>query len=150
MVQGTKAYLQDKNGTNLLVGTDWSMVQNRPANLATTNQLPKLGLQQRDGITYSNGAYDWDHVNNGYNCTYRIADMGSGKIVELRIMFGVSHDIELPKVVEPDQNIQSWYPTGIDHVFIEQRGTVIGLDVWANNYPKDTMISYHNMYFTSL
>uniref|UniRef100_UPI0035D051AA hypothetical protein n=1 Tax=Bartonella sp. CL71SXKL TaxID=3243540 RepID=UPI0035D051AA len=90
MATGTKAYLQDKDGKNLLVGTDWSMVANKPTNLASTDQLPVLGQVRRDGINFLNGCYDWDHVNNGYNCCYRIADLGSFKLIELRMMFGCS------------------------------------------------------------
>ena len=73
-----KVYIKDKDGNDLLVATDWSIIQNKPSNLATTNQLPVLGAWQRDGIIYKNGAYDWDHVNNGYNCAYRIADLLMG------------------------------------------------------------------------
>ena len=60
MATGTKAYIEDKDGNNILPATDWSIVQNKPTNLATTDQLPTLGPWQRDGIVYKNGAYDWD------------------------------------------------------------------------------------------
>ena len=53
-----KVYIKDKDGNDLLVATDWSIIQNKPSNLATTNQLPVLGAWQRDGIIYKNGAYD--------------------------------------------------------------------------------------------
>ena len=48
----SKVYIKDKDGNDLLVATDWSIIQNKPSNLATTNQLPVLGAWQRDGIIY--------------------------------------------------------------------------------------------------
>ena len=162
MAEGTKAYLQDKDGKNLLVASDWSMVQNKPNNLATTNQLPVLSNWQRDGLVYKNGAFDWDHVNNGWNCAYRIADMGSFKIIELRLVFGVDHDItttteviDLPAAIRPDGNIEhselssaGWTPNIAsvsfrnDHISIAKAGTD---KVLAN-----TEISFHLVYFTTL
>lgn len=160
MATGTKAYIEDRDGNKILPATDWSIIQNKPGNLATTNQLPTLTGQQRDGINYFNGAYDYDHVNNGWNCTYRIADMGSFKLVELRLIFAINKDvakngwfkcIELPKIISPDQNIQSWYPTSINGVIVEQRGLEVGINAWGDHgYSKDSMISYHNTYLTTL
>lgn len=159
MATGQKAYLQDKNGQNLLVATDWSMIQNKPNNLATTDQLPTLTHGwTRDGITYSNGGYDYDHVNNGWNCAYRVADLGAFKIVELRIMFAVDHDVtsqikvvSLPKICQPDTNEQSWYPTQVPNVYVFQNQTDI--NVYAQNggkLPANQLVSFHNMYFTTL
>ena len=62
MATGTKAYIEDKDGNTILPATDWSIVQNKPTNLATTNQLPTLGPWQRDGIVYKNGEIGRAHV----------------------------------------------------------------------------------------
>lgn len=162
MVEATKAYLRDKDNKNLLVASDWSIIQNKPENIATTDQLPKLGPWKRDGITYKNGAYDWDHVNNGMNCAYRIADMGGFKIVELRLVFGVNHDftddtevIDLPKVIRPDGNEELWSATGLRGVFIHTTpdGNVHVYCQKFNDqdrYPHDACLTYHTVYFTTL
>lgn len=162
MATGTKAYLQDKDGKNLLIGSDWSIIQNKPENLATTNQLPKLGAWQRDGIVYKNGAYDWDHVNNGYNCAYRIADLGSFKLVEVRLAFGVNHDIvndteviNLPKIAQSGWNEETWDATGIRGVFIHVTPDS-GIHVYCqkfgdgDKYTANGLLTWHRMYFSSL
>lgn len=161
MATGEKAYLQDKNGTNLLVGTDWSMVQNKPKNLATTDQLPTLGGWQRDGIEYENGAYDWDHVNNGYNCAYRIADMGSFKFVELRMIFGSTQDIvnetkllTLPQVCRADGNEEEWFATNIRGVFIHLKNDSVSVYCQqfqsGDKYTANAMLSFHTTYLSAL
>lgn len=161
MATGEKAYLQDKNGTNLLVGTDWSMVQNKPKNLATTDQLPTLGGWQRDGIEYENGAYDWDHVNNGYNCAYRIADMGSFKFVELRMIFGSTQDIvnetkllTLPQVCRADGNEEEWFATNNRGVFIHLKNDSVSVYCQqfqsGDKYTANSMLSFHTTYLSAL
>lgn len=162
MATGTKAYLEDHDGNNILPATDWSMIQNKPSNLATTDQMPKLGSWQRDGITYKNGAYDWDHVNNGYNCAYRLADMGSFKLVELRLAFGVSNDvttdtevIDLPQAIRPDGDEELWSATGVRGVFIHSTpdGSIhiyCQKIVDGDKYTKDSLLTYHTVYFTTL
>lgn len=164
MDQATKAYLRDKDNNNLLVASDWSIIQNKPKNIATTDQLPKLGPWQRDGIEYKNGAYDWDHVNNGYNCAYRVADMGSFKIVEVRLAFGVNQDIvndteviDLPKVIKPDGNEELFSATGIRGVFIHttpDNNVHVYCQHFSDNdgskYTKDGLLTYHTTYFTTL
>lgn len=162
MGQATKAYLRDKDNNNLLVASDWSIIQNKPENIATTDQLPKLSDWQRDGIEYKNGAYDWDHVNNGYNCAYRVADMGSFKIVEVRLAFGVNQDIvndteviDLPNVIKPDGNEELWSATGTRGVFIHTTPDgnvhVYCQEFGANDkYTKDGLLTYHTTYFTTL
>lgn len=162
MAEGTKAYLQDKDGKNLLVASDWSMIANRPGNLATTNQLPVLGEWKRDGIIYKNGAYDWDHVNSGWNCAYRIADMGSFKIIELRLVFGVNHDvtasieaIDLPAAIKPDGNIEhqeltnGGWTTSVG--VIRFTGSSIYVSGLGNQkLVANTELSFHTTYFTTL
>ena len=46
-----KVYIKDKDGNDLLVATDWSIINGKPNNLATTNQLPTLGAVQISRIT---------------------------------------------------------------------------------------------------
>lgn len=161
MATGEKAYLQDKNGTNLLVGTHWSMVEGKPTNLATTDQLPTLGGWQRDGIEYENGAYDWDHVNNGYNCAYRIADMGSFKFVELRMIFGSTQDIvnetkllTLPQVCRADGNEEEWFATNIRGVFIHLKNDSVSVYCQqfqaGDKYTANGMLSFHTTYLSAL
>lgn len=161
MAEGTKAYIEDHDGNKILPATDWSIIQNKPTNLATTGQLPKLSPWQRDGLVYKNGAYDWDHVNNGYNCAYRVADMGSFKMVELRMVFGVNHDIvddteaiELPRAIQGDGNEEEWVATGVRGIFIHFAQS--HLNVYCqkfgdgDKYSANTMLSYHTTYFTTL
>lgn len=162
MAEATKVFLKDKDNKNLLVASDWSIVQNKPKNIATADQLPKLGPWKRDGIVYKNGAYDWDHVNNGMNCAYRIADLGSFKLVELRLAFGVNRDIvadteviDLPKVIRPDGNEELWSATGCRGVFIHTTGDG-NVHVYCqkfgdqDRYAKDGCLTYHTVYFTTL
>ena len=165
MADGQKAYLQDKNGNNILPATDWSIVQNKPANLATSDQLPKLSTWKSDGITYENGGYDFDHVNNGMNCAYRVADMGSFKIVELRLAFACSKDvpagsgdlkvIDLPKAIQADGDEEVWAATGIANVFIHFRNENVSiycqqLPDGGGKYTHDAMLTFHTVYFTTL
>lgn len=162
MATGTKAYIEDKDGNNILPATDWSIVQNKPTNLATTDQLPTLGPWQRDGIVYKNGAYDWDHVNNGYNCAYRIADLGSFKLVEVRLAFGVNHDIvgdteviNLPKVAQSGWNQETWDATGCRGVFIHVTPDS-SIHVYSqqfnsgDKYTHDGLLTWHRMYFSTI
>ena len=162
MATVTKAYIEDKDGNNILPATDWSIVQNKPTNFATTNQLPTLGPWQRDGIVYKNGAYDWDHVNNGYNCAYRIADLGSFKLVEVRLAFGVNHDIvgdteviNLPKVAQSGWNQETWDATGIRGVFIHVTPDS-SIHVYSqqfssgDKYTHDGLLTWHRMYFSTI
>ena len=164
MATGTKAYLQDKDGKNLLVGTDWSIIQNKPNNLATTDQLGKLSSWKNDGITYKNGGYDWDHVNNGLNCAYRVADMGSFKIVELRLAFAVSQDIpggtgdveviDLPHAIQADGDEEVWEATGVRGIFVHFKNESISVYCQkfsdGDKYPKDGLLTFHTVYFTTL
>ena len=161
MAEGTKAYIEDRDGNKILPATDWSIVQNKPTNLARTDQLPTLGPWQRDGFVYKNGAYDWDHVNNGYNCAYRIADMGSFKQVELRLAFGLNQDvvgdteaIELPRIIQADGNEEVWQATGIRGVFVHFANSHV--DVYCqkfgdgDKYSANGLITFHTMYFTTI
>lgn len=161
MADGTKAYIEDKDGNKILPATDWSIIQNKPTDLATTGQLPTLGPWQRDGLVYKNGAYDWDHVNNGYNCAYRVADMGSFKLVELRLVFGVNQDIvndteviELPRAIQADGDEEVWQATGIRGVFTHFKNS--GISVYCqkfadgDKYTANGMISFHTTYLTTI
>lgn len=162
MAEGTKAYIEDQDGNKILPATDWSIVQNKPTNLARTDQLPSLSPWQRDGIVYKNGAYDWDHVHNGYNCAYRVADMGSFKLVEVRLVFGVNQDIvndteviDLPRSIQPDGDEEINQATGIRGVFIRLRPNM-GVDVYCqkmgdgDKYTANGMLSLHTTYFTTI
>lgn len=162
MATGTKAYIEDKDGNNILPATDWSIVQNKPTNLATTDQLPTLGPWQRDGIVYKNGAYDWDHVNNGMNCAYRIADLGGFKLVEVRLAFGVSQDItsdteviNLPKIAQSGWNEETWDATGVRGVFVHITSDS-SIHVYCqqvgegDKYSHDTLLTWHRMYFSTI
>lgn len=163
MVEATKAYLRDKDNKNLLVGSDWSIIQNKPKNLATTDQLGKLSDWKRDGIQYENGAYDWDHVNNGYNCAYRVADMGSFKLVEIRLVFGVNKDItnpeveciKLPDAIKPDGDEEMVLNGGIRGVMVHfHPDLTVGVYCQqlgsGDKYTANGMIYAHHMYFTTL
>ena len=162
MATGTKAYLQDKDGQNLLIGSDWSIIQNKPNNLATTDQLGKLSQWQRDGIQYENGAYDFDHVNNGYNCAYRVADFGGFKLVELRLVFAVNKNIvqeveciKLPSAIKPDGDEEIQLNGGIRGVMVHfHPDLTVGVYCQQFNsgdmYTANGMISVHHMYFTTL
>ena len=152
-----KVYIKDKDGNDLLAATDWSIINGKPNNLATTNQLPTITGQQRDGIQFVNGAYDWDHVNNGWNCCYRIADLGGFKLVELRLMFalnkdvtgGLAHAIKLPNIINPDQNIETWYSTNVEGTYVHHSGTDVDIEVHSGKYPANTLVSYYNHYLTT-
>lgn len=162
MADGTKAYIEDQNGNKILPATDWSIIQNKPNDLAKTGQLPTLGGQQRDGIAFQNGAEDYDHANNGYNCTYRVADFGSFKAVELRLIFSFNHDIgqnqevkalTLPAVVNPDQNIEhtqavSDWANGL--AVVRQAGRDVSLITGNATYKSGDPIFYSFTYFTTL
>ncbi|WP_418292461.1 hypothetical protein [Limosilactobacillus vaginalis] len=161
MADGTKSYIEDEDGNKILPATDWSIIQNKPTNLATTDQLPKLSPWQRDGLVYKNGAYDWDHVNNGYNCAYRVADMGSFKLVELRLVFAVNQDItneveaiELPRAIQADGDEEVWEATGIRGVFVHFTNSHISIYCQKFNdgdkYSSGSMISFHTTYLTTI
>lgn len=162
MADGTKAYIQDKDGNNILPATDWSIIQNKPSSLVTTDQLPTLGSWQNDGITYENGAYDWDHVNNGFNCAYRVADFGSFKQVEVRLVFGVNQDIvqeveciKLPTAIKPDGDEEIWTVSGIRGVYIHLKPDMtVGVYCQqfsdSDKYTANSMLSLHTTYFTTI
>lgn len=162
MVEATKAYLRDKDNKNLLVGSDWSIIQNKPKNLATTDQLGKLSDWKRDGIQYENGAYDWDHVNNGYNCAYRVADFGSFKLVEVRLAFGVNKDIvqeveciKLPAAIRPDGNEEFLLPCSARGVFVHTKPDMT-VCVYCqqfgsgDKYTANSLLTFHHTYLTTL
>lgn len=162
MVEATKAYLRDKDNQNLLVGSDWSIIQNKPKNLATTDQLGKLSDWKRDGIQYENGAYDWDHVNNGYNCAYRVADFGSFKLVEVRLAFGVNKNItqeveciKLPAAIRPDGNEEFLLPSSNRGVFIHTKPDMtvcVFCQQFSSNeqYSANSLLTFHHTYLTTL
>lgn len=158
MADGTKAYIEDKDGNKILPATDWSIIQNKPTDLATAGQLPTLGPWQRDGITYKNGGYDWDHVNNGYNCAYRVADMGGFKLVELRLAFASSQDIikdteviELPKSIQADGNEEVWSATGLLDVVVHFANSHVNLlGIGSGKYPANSMVTFHTTYLTTI
>lgn len=161
MAEGTKVFIEDHDGNKILSATDWSIIQNKPTNLATTGQLPKLSPWQRDGLVYKNGAYDWDHVNNGYNCAYRVADMGSFKLVELRLVFGMNQDItneteaiELPRAIQPDGNEEVWQATGIRGIFVHFMNSHVTLYCQkigdGDKYSANSIVSFHTTYLTTI
>lgn len=153
---GTPAYLQDSNGNSLLAASEWDIVQNKPTNIATTDELGALGAWKTDGITYKNGAYDWDHVNNGSNCAYRIADFGSFKIVEIRLEFSSSNTIgtdeveliDLPAIVKPDSDMEYW-ETDADTIF-HFNGQQLFVNARSGTVGPNWLFSFHDMYFTTL
>lgn len=164
MANGTTAYIQDKDGNNILPATDWSIIQNKPSNIATTDQLPSLGSWQNDGIVYKNGGYDWDHVNNGLNCAYRVGDMGSFKLVELRLAFASSNDvpggaselevIDLPNAIQADGDEEVWQATGARGIFVHFKNDSISIYCQKFNdgdkYTANGLLTFHNVYFTTL
>lgn len=162
MDQATKAYLRDKDNNNLLVASDWSIIQNKPNNLATTDQLGKLSDWKRDGIQYENGAYDFDHVNNGYNCAYRVADFGSFKLVEVRLAFAVNQNIKqevecikMPAAIRPDGNEEFLLPSSDRGVFIHTKPDmtvcVYCQQIGENDqYSANSLLTFHNTYLTTL
>ncbi|MCM1237501.1 MAG: hypothetical protein NC489_46135, partial [Ruminococcus flavefaciens] len=94
------------------------------------------------------------------NCCYRIADLGSFKLVELRMMFACSNEIsggndgdqtiliKLPNSIQPDENIESWFPTNRENVYIHVQNKNIG--VFTQNgakLPANCLLSFHMLYF---
>lgn len=158
--------LQDKNGDTILPATSWSNIQDKPSGLVTSGMLPKLGVWTQEGVTFENGAYDWDHANNGLNTAYRIADMGSFKIVEIRAIFAVNHDIQggntsdqvnirFPKKIQPDGDEEQWVSAGAYLMYCHIRPDM-SVGVFCPNweseqkYTANSLLSFHIMYFTTL
>ncbi|MDV7758266.1 hypothetical protein [Liquorilactobacillus mali] len=112
--------LKDKSKNIIYPSTDWSVINNKPTDLATTEDLGVLGAWTTSGITFENGGYAWgaQSGSTSQNCAYRVCDFGTFRLVELRCVFGVTTAvtdqttlITLPSTILPDGDIQSWYGT---------------------------------------
>lgn len=112
--------IKDKNKNIVYPSTDWSVINNKPTNLATTDDLATLASWSTSGITFENGGYPWAGTSSGgsddHNCAYRIADFGTFKQVELRCVFSSTSAVssqttlvDLPSTIAPDWDLNSWY-----------------------------------------
>ncbi|MFT9004139.1 MAG: hypothetical protein ABF991_05455 [Liquorilactobacillus hordei] len=153
------ANVKDKNKNIIYPYTDWSAVQNKPTNLATTDDLPTLGEWTTLGITFSNGGYPWAGTSTGgsddHNCAYRIADYGSFKHVEVRCVFGATSAfsattkvINLPSTITPDWDLNSWFPTSDSNATVQFSANSISLCPKAGastsaNYMYSLMLEYY-------
>lgn len=130
--------LKDKNKNIIYPATDWSVVNNKPTNLATTDDLTKLGEWTTAGITFSNGGFPWAGTTTGgsddHNCAYRIADYGNFKHIELRCVFGATSAfsattklVNLPSTIAPDWDLQHWDASSDNNTTIQFSGNSISL-----------------------
>lgn len=126
-------------------------------------KLDKIGLTKWTyaGIKFVNGAYCWDIEHNPYNCAYRYVDFGNFKIVEIRLVFAVNHDIvsdtkciELPQFIKPDEDEEIWQSTGIRAVMIHTSPDM-SINVYCQQfgpgekYTAHGILSFHTTYFTT-
>lgn len=150
--------LKDKNKNIILPATDWSGVQNKPTDLATTEDLGALGAWLTTGVTFENGGYAWGSNNADHNCAYRIADFGTFKLIEIRCIFsstsGVSAQttlIDLPSTIAPDGDLQSWYSSddGNNTQVWFTSGKVGLLPASGKSSVANHMYTLHTLYFTT-
>ncbi|MDN7145256.1 hypothetical protein QS460_04870 [Liquorilactobacillus mali] len=152
--------LKDKSKNIIYPATDWSVVNNKPSNLATTEDLGSLASWTTSGITFENGGIPWGgtSASDSHNCAYRIADFGTFKLVELRCIFtsssaisGQTTLVDLPSTITPDWDLQSWYATddGND-TQIWFTSNKVGLKpASGKSSVANHMYSFHTMYFTT-
>lgn len=151
------AYLKDKDNKIILPATDWSVINSKPNNLVTADQLPVMGDWVTEGFTFKNGAYSWDSQDgNNHNCAYRIVDFGSFKHVQLRLVFGVTADVDnskmlevinLPERIYPDGDLNQWQQT--EHGVTRFSNTWLGVEAYKDDtIPARTMISFYIEYYT--
>lgn len=151
------AYLKDKDSNIILPATDWSVVNNKPNNLVTADQLPVMGNWTTTGFTFKNGAYSWDSQDgNNHNCAYRIVDFGTFKHVQLRLVFGVTNAvdnsqmlevIDLPNNILPDGDVQQWQQNA--HGVTRFANSWLGVEAnKGDTIPARTMISFYIEYYT--
>lgn len=153
--------LKDKNKNIVYPSTDWSVVQNKPTNLATTADLATLSEWTTAGITFSNGGYPWAGTSTGgsddHNCAYRIANFGSFKYVELRCVFGATSAyssttklVNLPSTIVPDWDLQHWDASSDNDTTIQYSGSSISLCPKSGVSTKaNYMYSFTFSYFTT-
>lgn len=150
-------YLKDKNKNIILPATDWSVINNRPTNLVTADQLPVMGAWTTKGFTFKNNAYSWDSQDGDYhNCAYRVVDFGSFKHVQLRVIIGVSNAVDNSKMLEvvdipssivPDGDINQWQQ--LEHGVIRFSNSWVGIQAHSGEtIPANTMQSFYIEYYT--
>lgn len=149
-------YLKDKDKNIVLPATDWSVINNRPNNLVTADQLPVMGDWITTGFTFKNGGYSWDSQDgDNHNCAYRIVDFGSFRHVQLRCVFGVDKDVDNSKMLEvvnlpiriyPDGDLNQWQQ--LEHGVVRFNNTWIGVRATkGDTIPARTMQSFYIEYY---
>lgn len=156
-VNAQPVLIKDKNKDYILPATDWSAIQNKPNNLVTADQLPVMGDWITTGFTFKNGAYSWDSQDgDNHNCAYRFIDFGSFKHVQLRLVFGVTADvdnskmlevIDLPIRIQPDGDINQWQP--VENGQVRFSNSWLGVQAYkGETIPARSMVSFYIEYYT--
>lgn len=96
-------YLKDKDKNIVLPATDWSVINNKPTNLATTDQLPALTTGGEVTLTdavqvWNSGPKTWD--------SYKYLTIGGVKLVEIILNFNVKKAVS-------DQTLMGSIPTEV-------------------------------------
>lgn len=151
--------LKDKNKNIIYPSTDWSVINNKPTDLATTGDLATLADWSTSGITFENGGYSWSSTSGDvHNCAYRIADFGTFKQVELRCVFSSTSAVssqttlvDLPSTIAPDWDLQSWYGSDDgNNTQIWFTGSKVGLTPSnGKSSIANHMYVIHTMYYTT-
>ncbi|MHC3377742.1 hypothetical protein [Ligilactobacillus equi] len=146
------AILSKDDGTVIHPKTEWDAIENKPTGLITTNAIGPFRI---DGISYSNGGYDWDHENNKYNVTYRIIDLGVINLVEWRAVFACTNKlaqgttttlITFPSVASiTDGDNQTWYASNVDGAVIALSGNQVKICADKDIAPNQ-MISFTHLF----
>lgn len=81
------AYLKDKDNKIILPATDWSVINSKPANLATTDQLP--AFNNGGQVTLNSNAKIWN-AGPGQWASYNYVDLGGVKLVQVTLIIGLA------------------------------------------------------------
>lgn len=80
-------YLKDKDSNIILPATDWSAVNNKPNNLATTDQLPVVTSGGQ--ITLNSNAVIWNAGPNQW-ASFKYINFGGAKLIEVTLIVGLA------------------------------------------------------------
>lgn len=153
--------LKDKDANIILPASDWSVINNKPTNLATTDQLPTLSAWTTNGVTFANGGYSWGSQGgtgtDSHNVAYRIADFKTFKQIELRAVFGCNTTvnsstvvINLPAIIQPDSDHNEWFASSDNNTTIFWNGSQISLAPLQGAHSiANYMYSFSTVYFTT-
>lgn len=107
VTNASSVYLKDKGGSIVLPATDWSVINNKPTNLVTTDQLPKdSGWKNGSFLNGTTGTFRYRIIGSTIHMYAQISNYPNGSNGSSSDNYAVQYQA-LPNAVTNDE-ISDW------------------------------------------